>query len=348
MRGLLILEILTNAVSYKLDEQSGLYNTHRLTGEIFPNAEPIGFYDILQTGANPRITKIKRTTDNIQFKIGDLIDTTDAKKVTLESFKFVKNKLLVNGNITIETISLWKEPVIQAKAKSGTKIIGNNFKELQDIIERDNRPIKLGNKTNPFDENKIANLKTDLALFLKMFITDYNNNNDTCYVDSGRVQTERAKRRSLADIYMICKYYYPNCTLHEVIQALYAELPLIFTGLGSLICKAINKRIWWDFKKPRFDEAEKADEFGNTQAYYITKLKEISKVEAVEDVLSTVKARYKPGIKFKIMSSKTGAITKVDSTEFYNGISAIILCKKDGSRKMVYDKVSRQFAKIVD
>lgn len=346
MRGLLILEILTNASSYKLDEQSGLYNTYKLTGEIFPNLEPVGFYDILQIGANPKITKIKRTIDNIQFKIGDLIDTTNIKKVTLESFKFIKNKLLVNGDITIEAISLWKEPIVQAKSE--TKIIGNNFKELQDIIERDNRPIKLGNKTNPFDENKIANFKTGLALFLKMFITDYNNNNDTCYVDSGRVQTERCKRRSLADIYMICKNYYPNCTLHEVIQALYIELPLIFTGLGSLICKEINKRVWWDFKKPRFDERDKPDEFGNIQAYYITKLKEVPKVEAVEDVLSTVKARYKPGIKFKVMSSKTGAITKVDSTEFYNGISAIILCKKDGSRKMVYNKVSRQFAKIID
>lgn len=58
-----------------------------------------------------------------------------------------------------------------------------------------------------------------LGEFIYEFIRNYNNNYYTKN-QYGLVTCEKAKRRSLGDIFRLCKTYYPDCTIHDVINEL--------------------------------------------------------------------------------------------------------------------------------
>ena len=52
------------------------------------------------------------------------------------------------------------------------------------------------------------------------------------------------KRRSLGDIYKICKYYFPEITLKELMKLLYVDL-IAIAGFRSSKCSQIRKRVWY-------------------------------------------------------------------------------------------------------
>src|SRR5689334_17236620 len=66
--------------------------------------------------------------------------------------------------------------------------------------------------------------KETLQEFLIKFLTKWNEEKETIFVSSREIQTHPHCRRSLGDIYMICKYYYPNVTLEDVVRELYYGL----------------------------------------------------------------------------------------------------------------------------
>lgn len=116
--------------------------------------------------------------------------------------------------------------------------------------------------------------KETLEEFLAKFFSNWNLHRDTLYVDDESVQTPAGKRRSLGDIFMICSYYYPGCTLQTVLKLLYVTLPendKLDLGFRSSLCRRIEKRVWY------FDEAkgeglyneDEADEWGNNVEYYL-------------------------------------------------------------------------------
>lgn len=114
--------------------------------------------------------------------------------------------------------------------------------------------------------------KQTLERFLINFFNDYNLSRNTIYSTTKKVQTEMGKRRSLGDIYMICKYYFPNCTVQEVYKLLTGVLPNYFVnGFRTSSCKMINKRVWYydANKKNELLNKEYVDEFGNTYEQYI-------------------------------------------------------------------------------
>lgn len=89
-----------------------------------------------------------------------------------------------------------------------------------------------------------------LQQFLIMFFEEYNREKATIYVDTAdtnrEVQTPINRRRSLGDIFMICRYYYPTCTLREVLSLLYTTLPNHFArGFRTSYCHTILKRVWY-------------------------------------------------------------------------------------------------------
>lgn len=86
--------------------------------------------------------------------------------------------------------------------------------------------------------------KLTLEQFLIKFFKEYNNERNTIFVESRATQTEMGKRRSLGDIYKICKYYFPEITLKELIQLLYVDLMAI-EGFRSSKCSQIRKRVWY-------------------------------------------------------------------------------------------------------
>lgn len=59
--------------------------------------------------------------------------------------------------------------------------------------------------------------------FLQRFFTELNLEKDTIYVKNKELQTQRGRRRSIGDIFMICRYYYPKCTLKEVYEILLVD-----------------------------------------------------------------------------------------------------------------------------
>jgi hypothetical protein len=112
-----------------------------------------------------------------------------------------------------------------------------------------------------------------LQLFLVRFFTRWNHENDTIFVDTHKVQTAAGKRRSISDIYKICKYYYPACTLRQVKEMLYGGL----TGddiprFRTSYCHTINKRVWYqgssDQASSVYDKTTK-DEFGMTYKEWV-------------------------------------------------------------------------------
>ncbi len=85
---------------------------------------------------------------------------------------------------------------------------------------------------------------------------------DTVYSSNGVVQTTRGKRRSLGDIFMICRYYYPNISLSTVISWLYS--PDYYKGL---YCGTIHKRVWrMDYSA--MYHLSNTDEYKNLPSYY--------------------------------------------------------------------------------
>lgn len=102
--------------------------------------------------------------------------------------------------------------------------------------------------------------------FLQRFFTDWNSSRPTIYVGNGHTQTEPDKRRSLGDIFQICRYYYPNCTVEEVSKILYSLVDTV-PNFRSSYCNQINKRVFYkgtESQDAEFYDEEEADEFGYT------------------------------------------------------------------------------------
>ncbi len=119
-------------------------------------------------------------------------------------------------------------------------------------------------------------IPTDLQSFLIKFFKTYNEEKDTIYTDDKTVQTTSGRRRSLGDIFKICKYYFPNCTLREVLVLLYRTLPTVIRdGFRTSYCTTIRKRVWY------YDEGEdngvfnqdQNDEYVHTVRWYTDKIR---------------------------------------------------------------------------
>ncbi len=107
--------------------------------------------------------------------------------------------------------------------------------------------------------------KETLNEFITKFLSNWNLKNDTIYVDTEEVQCSPDRRRSLGDIYNICLYYYPKCTIEEVATMLYI-LCDEDEGFRTSYCYTICKRVFY-FEEGSPNEIinrSKADEFGYT------------------------------------------------------------------------------------
>lgn len=106
--------------------------------------------------------------------------------------------------------------------------------------------------------------KESLETFLINFFTNYNLNKNTLFVSTGEVQTVPGKRRSIGDIYAICKYYYPNCTIKKVVDIVYNVLPQEVPRFRSSKCKMIKKRVFYQGSEEQssaFYDTDSKDEF---------------------------------------------------------------------------------------
>lgn len=106
-----------------------------------------------------------------------------------------------------------------------------------------------------------------LEEFLIKFFNNYNNNKETLFVETKEVQTPPGKRRSIGDIYAICKYYYPTCTIRDVVNIVYNVLPTEVPRFRSSLCNQIKKRVFYQGTEDQQAElynTKNPDEFGLT------------------------------------------------------------------------------------
>lgn len=111
--------------------------------------------------------------------------------------------------------------------------------------------------------------------FLIRFFKEWNEDKDTIYADDKSVQTVAGKRRSLGDIFLIMRYYYPTITVKEVMNLLVNALPRkINDGFRSSWCNQTSKKMfYYDTEQENgvFDKT-KNDEWGNAYNKYVTAL----------------------------------------------------------------------------
>lgn len=129
-----------------------------------------------------------------------------------------------------------------------------DYHELQEQILEEIKPLRI--------RGVLKKRKDSVEEFLKKFLSDWNNEKETIYVEDGLQQTDPGRRRSLGDIYRIIRYYYPRHGLKRVVAAL-RKLVEEEDGFRSSYCHTIHKRVYYfdeDENGGYFDEEEE-DEY---------------------------------------------------------------------------------------
>lgn len=276
-------------LSFSINTAIGLkiYNLNRQTG-YYSNADNTENYTKIDF-----ICKLNSAIDSVEIfdnhptrpfvlKVGE-----HCNKGRIQGFFYRNSKLYVrstnfyNPFLVTEVRPFVEEPIrpITAVANTimtniGTNVItktNNVFETLEaKILNSYNRPIRLSKFFK-------KNLPKTLEEFLINFYKEYNKNHQTIFVDDKTVQTDVNKRRSLGDIFIICKYYYPTCTLKEVINTLYNVLPVKITnGYRQSFCSTIKKRVFYyqpETYTENYMQQGRDDEYGNSVDFYTENLK---------------------------------------------------------------------------
>lgn len=116
--------------------------------------------------------------------------------------------------------------------------------------------------------------------FLYKFFNEWNNTNSettkiTKWVDDDTTQCECGKRRSLGDLYMILKYYFPTITIKDILVILYIKLPARLTnGFRTSKCNQIHKRVWYysPGSSNVISSTDIDDEYGKRYSWYQSKI----------------------------------------------------------------------------
>lgn len=103
---------------------------------------------------------------------------------------------------------------------------------------------------NCYELQDFVNIDQSLPMFIENFILTYRKHYNTITYTQDFLFNKSLKqiicgmnrRRSLGDIFLICKHYYPNCTIHEVLTIL-VKLLEHHTISGSF-CHTINKYVF--------------------------------------------------------------------------------------------------------
>lgn len=135
----------------------------------------------------------------------------------------------------------------------------NSLQDVDTKIQKNAKAVRL--------RGLLKKRQEGLSEFLVKFFTKWNVEKPTIYLVEKSIQTDPGKRRSIGDIYLICKYYYPTCTIDEVADIVYNELFQDVPRFRSCICSQIKKRVFYvgSANQPsQIHNAETKDEFGLT------------------------------------------------------------------------------------
>lgn len=266
-------------IEYKLDDRTGYFvnttNPQDQKGEMDFICEP-GYV----------ITSVKypNQANGKVYNIDDEVATANStSSFQIHGFDIRKNILTVLSEDE-EAPNDGIVPITSIRSYVNNQQLINDantfFTELEDLILRTNtRRFRL----TRILKNRRETPKDFLIKFFKGtgdMEQGWNYSRNTIYIDNEEIQTQMGKRRSLGDIFIIMKYYYPNITLKEVVKLLYVDLFTVMgenPGLRTSICNQINKRVWY------YEDTQSAimnstvnDEYGNNFEYYKTKLNNLT------------------------------------------------------------------------
>ena len=142
---------------------------------------------------------------------------------------------------------------------TSNKCPGKTWEEREKLILAKCKPLAIR-------EFSLTEFDDTLEDFIHNFLARYNGKYTTAEITekgiSGTTQCSYGKLRSLIDIFLICKHYFPECTLKEVKTALYANLGV----LSSHVCGTIRRRVYWIHLGSNgiLNHSDLIDEFGLT------------------------------------------------------------------------------------
>ena len=263
MKRLQILRFqLRNSIqTYTLNQQTGDY--------IDTNGVKYHLYTFF--GKDVCITSILDKHRSKTFSVGDKITTPQGPKEII-SMKVVNSAETVNVQFTLLTnnaantilmsnTTLYVEPKPTVKVKATINGQHPEFYTLEQRILKD-----FDNKTLKFDVFKRKKTET-FEEFKNLFWTR-NTEFRTIWSDSSYEQTTIGRRRSLGDIFMICKYYYPTISLETIIRWLYGK-----DTPGGRYCGGVHKRVFRYDYRGVFHNLTYKDEYGNLITFYTEKIK---------------------------------------------------------------------------
>jgi len=208
---------------------------------------------------NLQINQIKDKDNNRIFTLGEEI-IVNSGKVTITKINLVGNaenfqaQFKLSDNSTVLMPNVTKVPPV-------IPVTNNSLNDLEAKILKD-----FNNRTLKF--NVFVRKKSETFEQFKKEFFARNNEFATIWSDTKTEQTSAGRRRSLGDIFMICKYYYPSITLLEVVKWLYSAP--YFKGQ---FCGAVNKRVWRISGYDVMHHEDMKDEYGNLTSYYKTFIK---------------------------------------------------------------------------
>jgi len=263
MKRLQILRFqLRNSIqTYTLNQQTGDY--------VDTNGVKYHLYTFF--GKDVCITSILDKHRSKTFSIGDRVNTPQGPKEII-SMKVVNYAEMVNVQFTLltnnaaNTILMFNTtPYVETKPTVEVKatIAGQHpeFHTLEQRILKD-----FDNKTLKFDVFKRKKTET-FEEFIKLFF-ERNAEFATVWSNTGYEQTSKGRRRSLGDIFMICKYYYPNISLETIIRWLYGK-----DTPGGRYCGTVDKRVFRGNYQGVLNDLDIEDEYGNLITFYTEKIK---------------------------------------------------------------------------
>jgi hypothetical protein len=112
-----------------------------------------------------------------------------------------------------------------------------NFPNIQKKLDTENNPMYLKGFKSEFSFSEWE-MKDFILQFLVSLSADY----ETVDSLTGITLCKRSKRRSIGDIYHICRYYYNNVTFHEV--QYWLAILCKEKKIGYFYCQGTKKRVY--------------------------------------------------------------------------------------------------------
>lgn len=255
-------------IEYELNPITGLYE-HNTYGAKPKSLHP----NCLICDGGFEITSIKDNNRDKVFTVGKEFSRIPAGYFTINTIRFasvkVEKQKYSHYTVLLNEIDIKEYDDMRKKEVAVAKPLNTEATETDPFAKLEEKILKIyGDETLKFGGDFKRKLSEKKPEFMLKFF-ERNDAYETIFTESKKLQCNRGCRRSLGDIYMILKYYYPRCTLASIIPYFYGKDKL--KTLASQFCGSTQKRVFREgYAKIEGHEYHPTskDEFGNLPSFY--------------------------------------------------------------------------------